>query len=77
MDEIDLSSLLKDRNTLLKVIALSYLGLALYLGLKKKPVKREAAPTPPPQEPRTQARTLSEMIRLMMEEAYGIERESR
>lgn len=73
MDEIDLSNLLEDEDTLLKVAALSYMGLALYFGLKTKPVMRKE-PTPQP-KPRTQARTLSDMIRTMMEEAYGIERE--
>lgn len=73
MDEIDLSNLLEDEDALLKAIGLSYMGLALYLGMKTKPIKR-GEPLPEPRRPRTQVRTLSDMIRTMMEEAYGIER---
>lgn len=73
MDEIDLSNLLEDEDTLLKALGLSYLGLALYFGFKTKPIKR-GIPPPEPKKPRTQARALSDMIRTMMEEAYGIER---
>ncbi|KYK37608.1 MAG: hypothetical protein HXS48_02550 [Theionarchaea archaeon] len=73
MDEIDLSNLLEDKDVLLKAVGLSYLGLALYFGLKTKPIKR-GVPPPEPKRPRTQARTLSDMVRTMMEEAYGTER---
>jgi hypothetical protein len=72
MDTIDLSNLAEDKDTLLKIVGLSYFGLALYLGLKAKPVrKREPAPQP---RPKTEARSLSDMIRMMMEEAYGTEK---
>ncbi|MBU7012598.1 MAG: hypothetical protein HXS46_18100 [Theionarchaea archaeon] len=74
MDEIDLSNLLEDEDKLLKALGLAYFGLGLYLGLKQKPMlKREIAQAPSPAGPRTEARTLSEMIKKMIEEAYGIE----
>jgi hypothetical protein len=75
MSDIDLSNLLEDKDTLLKAVGLAYLGLGLYFGLKTKPIKKAEEPPPRP-EPRTRAHTLSEMIRTMMEEAYGIEKES-
>lgn len=71
MDRIDLSNLAEDEDTLLKIVGLSYFGLALYLGLKSKPM-RKGEPAPEP-KPKTQARSLSDMIRMMMEEAYGTE----
>ena len=74
MSDIDLSSLLEEKDALLKGIGLAYLGLGIYFGLKTKPVRRAEEPPPRPQ-PRTRAHTLSEMIRTMMEEAYGIEKE--
>jgi hypothetical protein len=75
MSDIDLSNLLEDKDTLLKAVGLAYLGLGLYFGLKTKPIKKAEEPPPRP-EPRTRAHTLSEMIRTMMEEAYGMEKES-
>lgn len=72
MDDIDLSHLLEDEETLLKALALSYFGVGLYYGLKTKPVmRREALPQVEPKK--TTARTLSDMIKKMIEEAYGIE----
>ncbi len=74
MSDIDLSSLTEDKDILLKAVGLAYFGLGLYFGLKTKPVKK--AEEPPRPQPQTRAHTLSEMIRTMMEEAYGIEKES-
>jgi hypothetical protein len=71
MDELDWSDLLEDEDNLLKAIGLAYFGLGLYYGLKTKPMRR--AEPPPEVKPRTQARTLSDMIKKMIEEAYGIE----
>ena len=39
MSDIDLSSLLEDKDSLLKAVGLAYLGLGLYYGLKTKPIK--------------------------------------
>ena len=74
MSDIDLSSLLEDKDALLKAVGLAYLGLGLYYGLKTKPIKKVEEPSRP--QPQTRAHTLSEMIRTMMEEAYGIDKES-
>ena len=75
MDEIDLSHLLEDEDMLLKALGLSYLAVGLYLGMKTKPITgRPAAPTAPTMQPRSTARSLSEMISKMIEETYGIEK---
>jgi hypothetical protein len=75
MDEIDLSHLLENEDMLLKAVGLSYLAVGLYFGMKTKPItgRRPAAPTAPVVQPRSTARSLSEMISKMIEETYGIE----
>ncbi len=72
MDEIDWSHLLEDEDMLLKAIALSYMGIGLYYGMKTKPMMRKEA-FPQEQPKKTAARSLSDMIKKMIEEAYGIE----
>ncbi len=74
MDEINWEAILSDEDTLLKATALAYIGVGLYFGLKKKPIRkrepvREVQPRPEP------PRSLSEMIAKMIEETYGIQRE--
>ena len=75
MDDIDLSDLFKDEDNLLKAVGLAYLALGLYFGFKTKPISKREVPSFKEPAPRTSARTLSDMIRTMMEEAYGIPKE--
>lgn len=69
MDDIDLSDLLEDEDTLLKAIALGYMGIGLYLAMKKKPPAVQKIPETPVRPVKRTPQTLSEMIRMMMEEA--------
>lgn len=71
MDTIDLSDLLEDEDTLLKITGLAYMGLGVYLAMRKKPLTTGVKPIPERQteSEKSSPRTLSEMIRMMMEEA--------
>ncbi|MBU7042928.1 MAG: hypothetical protein HXS47_04985 [Theionarchaea archaeon] len=71
MDAIDLSDLVEDEDTLLKITALTYMGVGVYLAMRKKPLTAGVKTLPEPQtKPEKRSpQTLSEMIRMMMEEA--------
>jgi hypothetical protein len=69
MKDIDLSDLLEDEDTLLKATALTYLGVGLYLAMRKEKPSVRRTPETPVKPVQRGPRTLSEMIRMMMEEA--------
>ncbi|MBU7014818.1 MAG: hypothetical protein HXS52_01635 [Theionarchaea archaeon] len=73
MNDIEWENIFQDEETLLKVSALSYLGLALYLSLRKKSPPRKVQP-PPEERPKKRPLTLSEMIAKMIEETYGVQK---
>jgi hypothetical protein len=73
MDDIDWENIFRNKESLLKVAALSYIGLALYLALKKKQPPKKVEP-PPEVQPQKRPLTLSEMISKMIEETYGIQK---
>ncbi|MGC1121067.1 MAG: hypothetical protein WBA22_08225 [Candidatus Methanofastidiosia archaeon] len=73
MDDIDWENIFRNKESLLKAVALSYMGLALYLALKGKPPPKKVEP-PPEERPRKRPLTLSEMIGKIIEETYGIQK---
>jgi len=69
MDDLDLSDFLEDEDALIMATALGYLGIGLYLAMKKTTPTAQKIPEKPVKPVRKSPQTLGEMIRMMMEEA--------